>query len=112
MFESNGLLAIAFKRYYVVNGIEKPKSIDEKNISNKYFSSPWCHIEPAMAFQLGLPILIIREKGVIGTYLPEFDLSNPIEEYLKSEEWNQIIGEWEGYVRAVKKAKGKPLMLY
>lgn len=122
MFESNGLLAIAFKRYYVMNGIEKPKSIDEKNISNKYFSSPWCHIEPAMAFQLGLPILIIREKGVIdngvlekgviGTYLPEFDLSNPIEEYLKSEEWNQIIGEWEGCVRAVRKAKGKPPMLY
>ena len=28
-------------------------------------TSPFCHIEPAMAFQLGLPVLVFREKGVL-----------------------------------------------
>ena len=122
MLESNGLLAIAFRRYYIEEGKEKPLSKNETVISDQYFSSPWCQIEPAMAFQLGLPILLFREsgviangvleRGVIGTYLPEFDLSKPIDTYFESEEWLQLIGVWEGSVRAVRKAKGTPPRLY
>ena len=54
-----------------------------------------------MAYQLGLPVLILREKGVIevgilekgvvGLYMPEFDVEQPIEEYFLSAEWNGII---------------------
>ena len=122
MIESNGLITLAFRRYFVAKGAEKPGHEKEVKIANQYFSSVWCQIETAMAFQLGLPILIFREqgviadgvleKGVVGTYLSEFDLSNPGEYYLDSAEWRQVIGEWEGYVRAVRKAKGKPPKLY
>ena len=118
MFESNGVLAIAFRRYFIQQGKEK----GIKDLANKYFSSPWCQIEPAMAYQLGLPILILREKdvvddgilekGVAGIYLPEFDLENPIEDYFRSEEWRQIIGAWEGNVRATRKTKGNPPKLF
>ncbi len=126
MLESNGLLAIAFRRYHIEEGAEKVRGEQgepkDRLLSDQYFSSAWCQIEPAMAFQLGLPILIFREKGVIadgvlekgvlGTYLPEFDLTKPIDDYLKAPEWNQIIAEWEGYVRVVRKVKGKPPRLY
>jgi hypothetical protein len=75
-----------------------------------------------MAYQLGLSVLILREKGVIedgvlekgvvGLYMPEFDVEQPIEEYFLSAEWNGIIGKWESHVRSVVYRKGNPPQLY
>ncbi len=123
LLESNGLIAIAFRRGHIIQGIENEGNKErEKSLNDQYFSSPWCQIEPAMAYQLGLPILIFREKGVMangilekgvaGTYLPEFDLKISPKKYLATDEWLQIVGTWEGYVRSVRKAKGKPPQLY
>ena len=125
MIESNGLLTVAFRRGYIEKGVGKPDSdINEFNypLSNQWITSPYCQIEPAMAFQLGIPILILREKGVMpegilekgvtGTYLPEFDLKNPANQYLQSCEWQQLIGKWEGFVRRVVENKGCPPRLY
>lgn len=125
MLESNGLLTIAFRRGFIQKGIGKHNSdLGEKtyDLSGQWISSPYCQIEPAMAFQIGLPILILREKGVIadgilekgvtGTYLPEFDLNISPSDYFNSEEWKQIIGKWEGYVRKVVENKGCPPKLY
>lgn len=126
MLESNGLLTIAFRRAYIKKGLGKPdtdiENMIEYDISNKWLTSPYCQIEPAMAFQIGLPILIFREKGVladgilekgvVGTYMPEFDIDKPIDEYFHSNEWNQLIGRWEGYVRNVYSNKGLPPKLY
>lgn len=124
MLESNGLLTIAFRRNFILNGVGKPGSDIgdlEYSLDNTWTTSPYCHIEPAMAFQIGLPILIIREKGVIadgilekgvtGTYLPEFDLDLDVD-YIDNYEWQQIIGKWEGYVRKVVDTKGKPPKLF
>lgn len=126
MMESNGLLTIAFRRTFIEKGEGKsgtdiPKT-DSYDLSGKWITSPYCQIEPAMAFQIGLPILIFREKGVIadgvlergvtGTYLPEFDLDRPIDDYLNDGEWNQLIGKWEGHVRKVVENKGRPPKLF
>lgn len=125
MLESNGLITVAFRRSLVETGIQKPQSdMGQRSteILQKWYTSPYCQIEPAMAFQLGLPILILRENGVIeegilekgvtGTYLPEFDLDDHTKDYLNTEEWRQIIGRWEGYVRKVAENKGLPPKLY
>lgn len=125
MLESNGMLTIAFRRSLIKEGVSKPNTdlgAISNNISNQWLTSPYCHIEPAMAFQIGLPILVLREKGVIadgilehgviGTYLPEFDLDKSIEDYFISKEWQQLIGKWEGYVRAVVEHKGRLPRLY
>ncbi|MDO7787236.1 hypothetical protein [Desulforamulus aquiferis] len=125
MLESNGLLTIAFRRGYIQTGMGKKDSdIGEVpyDLSDKWITSPYCHIEPAMAFQIGLPILVLREQGVIdegilekgvtGTYLPEFDLRKPAVDYLQEKEWTQLIGMWEGHVRSVVRYKGYPPKLY
>ena len=130
MMECNGLIAIALRRYHITEGEERPGYENQKLISGKYFSSPWTHIETAMAFQLGLPIVIFREEGVIedgvlergvtGLYLPEFDLSTAeesddfkaIDKYLETEQWTQVITQWSGRVYAVKQRKGEPPRLY
>jgi hypothetical protein len=126
MLESNGLITVAFRRTFIEKGAARfatdiadtfPDSRD-----GHWLTSPWSQIEPAMAYQLGLPVLILREKGVfeegilekgvVGTYMPQFNLRKPPEEYLHSPEWNAILGKWEGYVRSVVDRKGNPPQLY
>lgn len=122
MLESNGLITIAFRRSYIQEGTTKPASSDEAPINNSWLTSPYSHIEPAMAFQIGLPVLILREqgvvqdgileKGVLGTYMPEFDLSTPATDYLLSKEWKHMARQWAGKVRTVSENKGNPPKLY
>lgn len=126
MLESNGLITIAFRRTLIINAQSRPQAelpgASETQIKDIWFTSPYCQVEPAMAYQLGLPILILREKGVIqegllekgtvGIYMPEFSLEEPETDYLQSHEWKDIIGRWEGFVRAVVDTKGNPPKLY
>lgn len=125
MLESNGLLTIAFKRTLIRDGEYKALndiSLDSRKIDNTWLTSPYCQIEPAMAFQLGLPILILRErgvceegileKGVLGTYMPEFNLTDSIEEYFESPEWKQLLKQWENKVSRVYENRGAPPSLF
>jgi hypothetical protein len=126
MLESNGLITVAFRRTYVEKGVARFRGdldgAQESSIDGKWLTTPWAHIEPAMAYQLGLPVLIFRQKGVIddgilergviGLYMPEFDLEKSIDDYFASAEWNGMIGKWEGYVRSVVEKKGSPPKLF
>ncbi len=126
MLESNGMLTVAFRRTFIEKGTVRlrtdVKGLEATQITDKWLTTPWAHIEPAMAYQLGLPILILRERGVlddgilergvVGLYMPEFDLDTSIDDYFASGEWNGVIGKWEGYVRAVVDRKGAPPQLY
>lgn len=126
MLESNGLLTIAFRRTFVEKGTARLRTdistLKEESIDGQWLTTPWAQIEPSMAYQLGLPVMILREKGVladgilergvIGLYMPEFDLDQPLADYFSTAEWNGIIGKWEGYVRAVVERKGKPPQLF
>lgn len=122
MLESNGLITIAFRRALILKGDGKPSTKDAYSLDNSWLTSPYSHIEPAMAFQIGLPVLILREngviadgileKGVLGTYMPEFDLSKTTHDYLASREWGQLIKKWETQVGIVVENKGSPPKLY
>lgn len=126
MLESNGLLTVAFRRSFVEQGTARLRTniegMQEVSIANKWLTTPWAHIEPAMAYQLGLPILILRERdvvddgilerGIVGLYMPEVDLQKPLDDYFGSLEWNHMIGKWEGQVRAVVEKKGAPPRLF
>lgn len=126
MLESNGLITIAFRRAFIEKGVARLRtdidSLREHPMDGQWLTTPWAHIEPAMAYQLGLPVLVLREKGVladgilergvVGLYMPEFDLDGSVEDYLQAAEWKGIIGKWEGYVRSVVDRKGRPPELF
>ncbi|MEU0487223.1 hypothetical protein ABZ260_49755 [Streptosporangium sp. NPDC006013] len=126
MLESNALITIAFRRTYVEravgNHLADLPGRSPYVISDQWLTSPWSHIEPAMAFQLGLPSLILRERGVIadgilekgilGSYMPEFDTSTPVDDYFDSPEWRDLIWKWESQTRKVVETKGNPPKLY
>lgn len=118
MLESNGLITVAFRRTLVEQGSSRPGTSIAFSLTGKWLTSPYAQIEPAMAFQIGLPTLILREhgvvpegileKGITGLYMPEFDLTKPSESYLKSEEWVQLFRRWEHQVATVREKKGQP----
>lgn len=126
MRESNGLVTVAFRRTFIEKGASHYRTdieeLKEIPVDGKWLTSPWAQIEPAMAYQLGLPILIFREsgvfadgileRGVVGLYMPEFDLGKAIGDYFKSAEWSEVMGKWEGFVRGVVDKKGNPPELF
>jgi hypothetical protein len=126
MLESNGLVTVALSRIQVKEGWAKLRTSEEKledqALVDCWLTTPWAHIEAAMAYQLGLPILIFREQGVlvdgvlepgiVGLYMPEIDLKRDLEAYFASPQWTQPIGQWEGRVRRVIERKGEPPELY
>lgn len=121
LLESNGIITIGLRRYWISNGTTKPGASEETKLSEQWFTSPWPHIETAMAYQLGLPILILRERGVhtdgvlergtIDVYVPEIDTAETMQ-FLKSLQWTQILSSWERDVRMVAKNRGMPPRLY
>lgn len=66
-----------------------------------------------------LPILIFREhgvladgmleSGVVGQYMPEFNLDNDPD---ISGEWLGIMGRWQGFARSVVEHRGRPPQMY
>ncbi|MCR9272540.1 MULTISPECIES: hypothetical protein [Mameliella] len=120
-----GLVSVAFRRTHVASatkylGADIVGRAQEPS-SDFWFTSPYCQIEPAMAFQLGLPILILREegvlpegvleKGVTGLYLPEFRL-DAATSFIGGEECRRLLDQWGGYVRTVYKRRGDPPALF
>lgn len=129
--DCNGLLAIAFRRIRIDEGWDRPTDEDhtagidfksQGRITGAWMSSPYCQIETSMAFQMGLPILVIAEKGiradgvleggVLTGSIPTFDLTKGNEAFLESLEWRQLVYTWEGQVREVVARKGRPPELY
>jgi hypothetical protein len=112
MDECYGLLSIAFRKTYIEKGTAKYGTNltdhDTYDISNQWITSPYCQIEPSMAFQRDIPFMIFREKGVIaegileigavGTYMPEFNLNSSINTYFESPLWKQLFHQWNNEV--------------
>ena len=126
MLECNGVITIAFRRTLISSGESRHGTdiplMRAQPVDGQWLTTPWAHIEPAMAFQLGLPVLIFRERGVladgmlesgvVGQYMPEFDLESESSSYFESGEWLGTMGRWEGFVRSVVEHRGRPPQMF
>ena len=66
MKEVYGCVVLAMERFYSKEGIYKRGGAQEKNAQDEYFSTAWTQIEAAMAYQMELPILILKEERLKG----------------------------------------------
>ncbi len=61
-------IVVAFERKYVASGQEKRGANipdeDSKTLTDVRLTTPWNHMEGAMAYGLGMPILILAENGL------------------------------------------------
>jgi hypothetical protein len=97
-----GAVIIGLERQHCFIGYEKEKSDNEIEFIHRYQSSPWIHIEAGMAYQKGLPLLILKEKKIhaegildpISTDYFVFDFELKNQKKKLSIELRQIIDSW------------------
>lgn len=115
MLSSYGLIAVAFRRAFVPKAISRPDSPQEQTFENFWLSSPYLQIEPSMAYQAGLPVMILVENGVSmnGTFggilelgagpfnIVQFNLTNEqsITNFFDNVFWQETFLDWVGRVR-------------
>jgi hypothetical protein len=105
MLECCGAVIVGFERRYARTAVERRGSDREQIVRDLRTSTPWTHLEAGMAFQLGLPMLILKDRHVhaegildqsLSAYLVyEFDLvseANAISPQLKAtlKAWSDV----------------------
>ncbi|GJM31243.1 MAG: hypothetical protein DHS20C18_02440 [Saprospiraceae bacterium] len=58
----SGCVIVALERLHVKKGIYKSKSPQEAVVENEYYSTAWNQLEGGMAYQMNLPLLILKEE--------------------------------------------------
>ena len=100
-----GAIVVGLERHHSFIGYEKEKAAskdDVKELVHKYSSTPWIQIEAGMAYQAGLPLLILKEKkiypeGILDanntdSYVFDFDIEKNWKKL--SNEMEKIIESW------------------
>ncbi|MGN6710976.1 hypothetical protein [Anaerocolumna jejuensis] len=108
ILSSYGMVALNLRQRnvsFIENNLNQPL------VGTTWEGSPFAQIEPAMAYQYGLPLLLIRETGVeqngiwsfgIGPFLLlEWDstVADPITSFFSKNDWKSIFQNWVGQVR-------------
>ncbi|KAI9655774.1 MAG: hypothetical protein M1821_005209 [Bathelium mastoideum] len=128
--ETDGVMCIAFRQTYIASGFKLTPNSDyysEIPVGREWITSPWVHVANAMAWQAGLPLLVIKDEDVyeqgpleagngilalITRLDPGSDGGWVAQDLLESPHWNTVGGQWEQQCRAVAKRKGEPKRLY
>ncbi|GAA0526849.1 hypothetical protein GCM10008941_02760 [Rhizomicrobium palustre] len=61
----SGIVIVAYEHKRIHSGLEKRGGAEERRITNEVYTTPWNHIESAIAYALNLPIYIIAEQGLM-----------------------------------------------
>ena len=64
MKDADAVVVLAFTRLLVKEAIERPDSEDAKAVTDIRYPTAWNQLEPALAYGMGLPVLIIVEEGL------------------------------------------------
>lgn len=121
---SYGMMAVAFRRSNIRCAEVRPGSARESVVQDTWVTSPYVQIEPSMAFQSGLPLLILREQGVAhdGVFgglleqgvlqlrIPEFSVENArsIDSFFRDMEWKIVFEDWVADVRQEYRKRTEP----
>lgn len=110
-----GIIIIGFGQILIKNGRKKPNAVKndkfyyskEEKITNKFITSPFCHIEGTIGLIYDLPLLIMNEsntriEGIIsgGRFSVKtitFDLKN-INDFFDSPLFNKQLSVWIGEI--------------
>jgi len=60
----SGVIIVAYERKYIETGVEKRGSANEQALKKRIYTTPWNHIESAIAYSLDLPIYIFCQNGL------------------------------------------------
>jgi hypothetical protein len=64
MRQCAGVIIVAYERKYVETGVEKRGAAAAQKIRDCSYTTPWNHIESAIAYSLELPLYILCQNGL------------------------------------------------
>lgn len=106
ILSSYGLVAVNFRQVFAAY---TQTNTGAKPPDPSWEGAPFLQIEPSMAYQYGLPLLLIKEKGVssIGIWNPalqpyfiiEWDSTLPNGDFFGTVEWKELFQNWVARVR-------------
>jgi hypothetical protein len=97
----SGTVVIALERAYFASGIEKRGGPKESPLTDIKLPTPWNHIEAAMSYTRGLPLMIIVEAGLKSEGLLERGYDWYVQSVkleaaaLHSNEFNGVLSSWK-----------------
>ena len=110
----SGTVVIALERSYFASGTEKRGGPKEAALSDVKLPTPWNHIEAAMAYTRGLPLMVIVEAGLKSEGLLEVGYDwyvqsvKPESAALHTNEFNGVLASWkQKMVETPKRASAK-----
>jgi hypothetical protein len=100
-------IIIGMERHHSYIGYEKEFTEDSKELIHKYTTTPWIQIEAGMAYQAGLPLLILKERkvfaeGILDPQLSDYFVFEFVVEKQQielSKELKAIILSWVKYMK-------------
>jgi hypothetical protein len=104
--DADGALIIAFERFQINDGLDKPGSNDQSSIKGESYPTIWNQLEGAMAYAKHLPILTlvqkgIRRQGMLSDRVEWFALEdNLLPELLATDKFNKFFQDWLSRVKA------------
>lgn len=96
-----GTIVIALERSYFPSGLDKRGGSKEAALTDIRLPTPWNHIEAAMAFSRGHPVMVIVEHGLKSEGLLErgnewyVQWVKPEESALATAEFNGVLASWK-----------------
>jgi len=97
----SGTVVIALERSYFASGTEKRGGPKEAALSDVKLPTPWNHIEAAMAYTRGLPLMVIVEAGLKSEGLLERGYDWYVQSVkteaaaLHTNEFNGVLASWK-----------------
>jgi hypothetical protein len=97
----SGTLVIALERSYFAAGVEKRGGPKESALADVKLPTPWNHIEAAMSYARGLPLMVVVESGLKSEGLLERGYDwyvqwvKPEAAALTSNEFNGVLANWK-----------------
>ena len=83
-----GAVIFGFKQLEVRDGLWRSSTPEEKHVKDQCLSTPWNQIEAGMAVMLGLPILVVCQRGVGGGVFDVAPGEHQIYRVWMDEDWN------------------------
>ena len=59
-----GVIVVAYERKFVQSGVERRGAPNAVELDGRIYTTPWNHIESALAYSLDLPLYIICQRGL------------------------------------------------
>jgi hypothetical protein len=102
MDRSSGAIVVALERKYFQTGVEKRGGPEQEILSEVRLPTVFNHIEAAMAYSRGLPLMVVVEKGLKMEGLLErgydwyVQVVEPNASALTTLEFNSVLTDWKG----------------